>query len=293
MSNANIGASGFRVSSLGLGTETWTRGTDRDEAASIARTFREAGGSLFDVATHAAPLAADILQRDDIISIASGVNPAAPFGQRVDCSRRNLIAQLDAMLSALGRDHVDLWTVGYWDPKTPAFEVADTLEHMVRQGKVRYAGVRGYQGWQLALTHRKDVVAAISPYNLLHRQPETDLFPAADYLGVGIIAGAPLAQGVLSGRHEPSTLQREHPQRYAQAHGLSSGSEAVVQALRTAAEGLGISMAAAALAWVRQQPGVASVLATPRTVAQCEELLKAQTVTLPRAIVKALDDVTL
>ncbi|AZA11435.1 L-glyceraldehyde 3-phosphate reductase [Corynebacterium gerontici] len=281
------------MSSLGLGTETWTRGTDSHEAAAIARAFRDGGGSLFDVAAHAAPLAAKILHREDIVSIASGVNPSAPFGQRVDCSRRNLIAQLDGMLTALGRDHIDLWTVGYWDANTPAFEVADTLEHMVRQGKVRYAGVRGYQGWQLALTHRRDVVAAITPYNLLHRHPETDLFPAAEYLGVGIIAGAPLAQGVLSGRHDLSTLQREHPQRYAQAHGLSSGSEAVVQALKTAAEGLGISMAAAALAWVRHQPGVASVLATPRTAEQCDELLEAQTVTLPRAIVKALDDVTL
>ncbi|GGG68158.1 aldo/keto reductase [Corynebacterium pelargi] len=293
MREATIGASGLRVSTFGLGTETWGKGTDWDQARAIVRTFKDAGGTLVDVSPAAVEMASRLLGSEDIISVASGVNPEAPMGRRVDCSRRNLISQLDGMLRALGRDHIDLWSVGFWDPHTPAFEVADTLEQVVRQGKVRYAGVRGYQGWQLALTHRPSVVAAITPYHLLHRTPETDLFPAAEYLGVGIIAGAPLAQGVLSGRYERGVQAQENPQRYAEAHGLLTGSEAVVKALRTAAEGLGISMAIAAAAWVRHQSGVASILATPRTDEQCAELIAAENVTLPRAIAKALDDVTL
>ncbi|WP_298087829.1 aldo/keto reductase [uncultured Corynebacterium sp.] len=310
-----LGASGLRVSALGLGTATWGAGTDRDEAALILSDFVDAGGSLVDATPiHAASngsrvadeMLGSILRRkglrgEVVLSAASGVDPAQPVGRRVDCSRRALQADLDSLLSRLGVDHVDVWSPGYWDQSTPPEEVADALEFAVRSGRVRYVGLRGYTGWQVAVTHaaagRIRPVAAQHEYSLLQRGPEQELLPACAHLGVGFIAGAPLAQGVLTGKYresipEDSRGASEHAdaevQDYLDPHGVN-----VVGALCTAAEGLGVSPPAAALSWTRDRPGVTSVLMGARTRSQLRELLDAEHVALPKAICDALDDVSL
>lgn len=178
------------MSALGLGTATWGAGTDRDEAALILSDFVDAGGSLVDATPiHAASngsrvadeMLGSILRRkglrgEVVLSAASGVDPAQPVGRRVDCSRRALQADLDSLLSRLGVDHVDVWSPGYWDQSTPPEEVADALEFAVRSGRVRYVGLRGYTGWQVAVTHaaagRIRPVAAQHEYSLLQRGPE-------------------------------------------------------------------------------------------------------------------------
>ncbi|MDO4609348.1 aldo/keto reductase [Corynebacterium sp.] len=308
-----LGASGLRVSAIGLGTATWGAGADAAEAARIMSDFLDAGGDLVDAtpvpggadAERSVRMLRHVLARmgvrdDVVLTASSGVDAARPVGRRVDCSRKSLLAGLDSLLAGLGVDHLDLWSPGYWDAETPPEEVADTLEHAVRSGRVRYAGVRGYSGWQLAVTHaasgRIRPVAAQHEFSLLQRGPEDGLLPACDYLGVGFIAGAPLAQGVLTGKYrhsipEDSRGASEHAdaevQDYLDAHGAT-----VVGALCTAAEGLGVAPAVAALAWARDRPGVSSVLAGARTRAQLRELLATDDVVLPPAIAGALDDVS-
>lgn len=244
-------------------------------------------------------LTGSISREQLVISSAGGVDPDSPLGHRVDTSRRRLLAQLDATLARLGTDHLDLWSVGHWDDRTPPEEVADTLDYAVRTGRVRYAGVRGYAGWQLAVTtaaapHR--IVAAQNEYSLLVRRVEEELVPAARHLGVGVIAAAPLAQGILTGKYRtgiPALSRATTPERDAEVRGyLSNHTQTIVEALHTAADGLGISPGVAALAWVRDRPGVASAVVGARTLAQLDELLGAARKTLPRAITKALDDVS-
>lgn len=296
-----VGRSGLRVSSIGLATRTWGRGTDAEQATLLLNRFQEAGGTLVCLDAPAQAMFPDVARTVDtedlVIAATSGVDARASYGRRVDTSRRNLMRELDATLRATGLDHLDLWTVGHWDPEVPVTEVASTLNQAITEGKVRYAGVRGYEGWQLALTHAAgaDIIAAETEYNLLSRTAETHLFPAAEYLQVGIIAGAPLAHGVLSGQYLhgiPATSRAAAPESV-EVHSAIDASSSVVPALRTAAEGLGISMAVAACAWTRQQPGVSAVTVTPRTVDHLEELLTSTTVHIPRTIGAALDDVTL
>lgn len=306
-----LGASGLRVSALGLGTATWGAGTDADEAAGILGDFVDAGGTLVDATpvqggAAAAELLGRLLRRRGIrgelvLSAASGVDPTRPVGRRVDCSRRALLADLDDLLALLRVDHLDLWSAGYWDPATPPEEVADTLAEAVRSGRVRYAGLRGHTGWQLAVTHaaagRIRPVAAQAEYSLLRRGPEAELLPAAEHLGVGFIAGAPLAQGVLTGKYRDSIPEDSRGaseyadaevQDYLDARGVTA-----VGALATAAEGLGVSVPAAALAWTLTRPGVSAALVGARTRAQLAEALAAGRVRLPKAICDALDDVSL
>ena len=306
-----LGNSGLRVSTLGLGTATWGAGTGSEEASRILGEFLDAGGTLVDASplhrgdTVAQMLGSVMRQRGVahhlIISVASGINPKAPVGKRVDCSRRALQADLDDTLARLGVDHIDLWAPGYWDESTPPWEVIDTMEAAIRAGKVRYCGLRGYTGWQAAVTHaaaeRNVPIFAQHEYSLLQRRPEAELLPACEHLEMGFIAGAPLAQGVLTGKYqhaipENSRAASEYAdaevQDYLDEHGVTA-----VGALATAAQGLGVSAASAAIAWARDRPGVTAILVGARDRAQLRENLAADAVVLPPQIYQALDDVTL
>nr|WP_234040092.1 aldo/keto reductase [Corynebacterium pygosceleis] len=297
---------------MGLGVSTWGESTPAEETGAILRAFLDAGGTLIDTSPAYADGAAenllgDLIRRRTVergrlvLSSSSGVDPTLPLGRRVDCSRRSLMAQLDRSLTALGTDHLDVWSVGFWDPRTPPEEVADTLNWAVRTGRTRYAGVRGYSGWQLAVTHAADqsrrIVAAQSGYSLLDRRAEEELLPAAEHLGVGFLAAAPLAQGVLTGKYRqciPADSRGASPRHDAEVQGLLvPRSATVVEALCTAAEGLDIPPVAAAIAWLRQRTGVTSAVVGVRTVAQLEQAMEGLTAGLPKAIRAALDEVSL
>lgn len=294
------------MSRTGLGTLTWGRDTDADEAAAQLVGFVDAGGTLVDISpgysggaaqSVLAELIGDLVPRSVIVlSAASGEHP----GGLRDCSRRALLTQLDATLNELGTDHLDLWQVTAWDELTPVAEVMETLEHAVRSGRVRYAGLRDYNGWQLAtaaaLAQGPGVVAVQAEYSLLHRGIEAELAPAAAHHGLGVLAAVPLARGVLTGKYRHGTPgdsrgASTHLAASLQAH-LGPASGRVVEAVATAAEGLGTSPLAVALAWVRDRPGVASAIVGARTAAQLTGVLAAGDVTLPTAIRAALDDVS-
>ncbi len=279
-----LGQSGLRVSAIGLSTAQWGQCVALDATPGILKAFLDAGGNLVDVASPGAlrEIRGSVSLREVVLSAASGVNPALPAGRRVNCSRRALLNDLDALLAELGVEHLDLWSVAYWDPHTPVDEVCGALDHAVTTGRVRYAGVRDYSGWQLAATHaRRGVVAAQVPYSLLVREAELEVMPAAEYLGVGIIAADPLAHGVLTGQMAPDD---PHAPRLG---GQRAGK--ISEALRTAAEGLGLSAATAAVAWVRQRQAVASTLVEAR---DREDIRRCMQARLPGPIQKALDDIS-
>lgn len=315
-----VGNSGLRVSGLGLGTLSWGRGTPGDEAAAQLVAFVEAGGTLVDTSPAysdgaseqvLAELVGDVVPRDDlVISGSAGIAPAAQFGRRVDCSRRGLLAQLDKTLTALGTDYLDLWQVATWDEQTPIAEIASTLDYAVSSGKVRYTGVRGHLGWQLATVasatgsagagtsyrHSSAIIASQAEYSLLAREVEDEVIPAALHHGIGMFAVVPLAGGVLTGKYRdgiPSDSRGADEYRGSMIQTyLGKESLRVIEAVVTAADGLGTSPLAVALAWVRDRPGVAAAIVGTRDLAQLTGALAAAEITLPPAITAALDDVS-
>lgn len=301
-----------------MATHTWGTHTDTDDAGVQLVAFVEAGGTLVDTSPAytgggaqriLAELLGDLVSRDDLVlsgcaGIAPRVTPA-PVGPAVpdathtdvDTSRRALLRQLDRTLLELGTDHLDIWSVGVWDPRTPLEEVAATLEFAVRSGKVRYAGVRGFNAWQLAsLAALAPTSAAQTPYSLLARGAETDFVPAAQHHGVGVIASAPLAGGILTGKYRdgvPADSRGADESTAADIRdSLDERATRVVDALVTAADGLGTSPLAVALAWIRDRPGVASMIVGARDIGQLTGVLAAEALELPRAIAAALDDVS-
>jgi len=308
----HLGRSGLIVSRLALGTMTWGRDTDEDDAAAQLIAFREAGGTLVDTAnTYAGGeservlgrLLADVVPRDEVVlaTKAYGVTGPGPMGRGT--SRGHLLSALDASLERLGVDHVDLWQLHAWDPVTPWDEALAAVDTAVQSGKVRYAGVSNYSGWQLAATstwqkalRHAPIVSDQVEYSLLQRGIEREVVPAAQALGVGLLPWSPLGRGVLTGKYRngspaDSRGASEHFKGFVAPY-LDESSRSVVDSVLTAADGLGVSPVAVALAWVRDRPGVVAPIVGARTAAQLQAALAAESVELPPAIREALDDVS-
>ncbi|MGW5382025.1 aldo/keto reductase [Nocardia sp. NPDC003963] len=320
MEQRTVGRSGLRVSRIGLATHTWGSHTDPETAAAQLIAFAESGGTLVDTSPAytggaaqriLADLLGDLVSRDELV-LCAGAGlvphlPATPAGSdpphtqariSVDCSRRTLLRQLDRTLLELGTDHLDLWQITAWDPGTPLDEIAATLQYAVTSGRTRYAGVRGFTAWQLAsLAAVSPITAVQTSYSLLTRGAEDDTAPAAAHHGAGLVATAPLAGGILTGKYRdgvPADSRAADEATAAEIRGRldDDRATAVVDALVTAADGLATSPLAVALAWVRDRPGVASMLVGARDMGQLTGVLAAETLELPRAIAAALDDVS-
>lgn len=305
------------MSRLALGTMTWGADTDSHEASDQLTAFLDAGGSTVDTAPgygdgHAESLLGSLLgktvrREDVVISTKAGITRRG--GQTVvDTSRRALLDTLDLSLANLDTDHVDLWQVHTWGGHTaghtPLEETLSALDYAVATGRARYVGVSNFSGWQCAraVTLQESspvhatVIANQVEYSLLARGPEREVLPAAEALGVGILAWSPLGRGVLTGKYRYGTPadSRGASQRFAGfVEGyLDPASRRVVDAVATAAEGLGCSPLEVALAWLRDRPGVSAAIVGARTAAQLRASLAAEAVRLPVEIAGALDDVS-
>ena len=292
---------------------TWGRDTDEDDAAAQLIAFREAGGTFVDTADVYAGgqselvlgrLLAEVVPRDEMLvaTKAYGVTGPGPMGRGT--SRGHLLAALDASLDRLQLDYLDLWQLHAWDRVTPWEEAMAAIDTAVASGRVRYAGVSNYCGWQLAATAthqrswpgRAPLVANQVEYSLLERGVEREVVPAALELGIGLLPWSPLGRGVLTGKYRNGSPADS---RGASAHFasfiepyLDDGASSVVDAVLTAADGLGVSPVAVALAWVRDRPGVVAPIVGARTAAQLQASLAAEAVELPVEIRAALDDVS-
>jgi aryl-alcohol dehydrogenase-like predicted oxidoreductase len=309
----HLGRSGLVVSRLGLGTMTWGRDTDEDDAAAQLIAFREAGGTLLDTANVyvngeseqvVGRLLKDVVPRDEVIlaSKAHGVMGPGPMGRGT--SRGHLLSALDASLKRLQTDWIDLWQLHAWDVVTPWEEALSALDTAVSSGRVRYAGVSNYSGWQQgavtawqrAVPGRAPIISNQVEYSLLQRGVEREVVPSALDQGVGLLPWSPLGRGVLSGKYRhgvpgDSRGASQHFQAWLQPY-LTEAAASVVDAVLTAADGLGVSPVAIALAWVRDRPGVTAPIVGARTSAQLQGSLAAESLVLPEPVRQALDDVS-
>jgi aryl-alcohol dehydrogenase-like predicted oxidoreductase len=313
MQQRAVGASGLRVSALGLGTMTWGRDTDEHEARDQLIAFAEAGGTFVDTAAGYADggseqllggLIGDVMSRDEIVLATKAGISRRGGSRQVDTSRRGLLEGLDSSLRRLGTDHVDLWQVHVWSDETPLEETLAALDHAVSTGRATYVGISNYTGWQTAqaatwqraVPGRATLVSTQVQYSLLAREVEYDVVPAAQALGLGVLAWSPLAGGVLTGKYRTGTPSDSRGARSDFAGRIESylddRGRGIVEAVARAADGLGWTPQQVALAWVRDRPGVTAPLVGARTAAQLRDALGVVDLTLPAEIGGALDDVS-
>lgn len=310
MEQRSLGDSGLFVSRFALGTMTWGRDTDEFDARDQLRAYLESGGNFIDTADVYADggsesilgaLIAEFGVRDQVV-IATKAVSQPNTARRFNASRAHILRCLDDSLRRLGVDTIDVWQLHAPDPLTPIEESLGALRTAVESGKVRYVGVSNYSGWQLAQAHalQSGSIAPIRStqmeYSLLERGIEREVVPAATSLGVGVLPWSPLGRGVLTGKYRhgmpsQSRASSDHFSRFVSLY-LDDRHRRVVDAVATAAEGLGVAPIEVALAWVRDRPGVTAPILGARTVEQLQQALAAETVELPDEIVHALDDVS-
>lgn len=306
-----LGRTGLRVSSLGLGTMTWGRDTDEGDAGEQLRDFVDAGGNLVDTAASygggaseeiIGRLLGSTISRDDVLLCTKAGIRSTAHGSSIDASRGSLLDSLDASLARLGVNHVDVFCVQSPDPRTPLTETLDALRRAVDSGRARYVALANHPGWQVGRAsallegHGLELAAAQVEYSLLERGVEREVVPAAVDLGVGVLAWSPLGRGVLTGKYRrtipaDSRAASSHLAGFVQPY-LDADATSIVEAVATAAEGLERPALEVALAWLLGRPGVSSALIGPRTPAQLRSCLPAADLELPGALAGALDDIS-
>lgn len=299
------------MSRLALGTMAWGAGTTIEDARDHLKTYLAAGGDFVDTAygygdgaseEALGAMLGDLVPREDLV-ICTKAGISRRTGTRVvDTSRRTLMHQLETSLKRMGTPYVDLWLVHTWSDDTPLEETLSALEWAVTSGRARYVGVSNYSGWQAAhaatllSANRIPLVANEIEYSLLNRLAEDELASAAQSLGFGLLPWSPLGRGVLTGkyRHGIPADSRAASRDFSGLAGLNLTEEAgqIVDAVAIAAQGMNVSPAEIALAWVRDRPGVVAPVVGARTTAQLRTALSSEDLQLPTELVQALNDVS-
>ncbi|MGX6607076.1 aldo/keto reductase [Micromonosporaceae bacterium Da 78-11] len=316
MEYRTLGRSGCAVSALCLGTMTFGDESDEKTAHAQLDLFVEAGGTFVDTAdVYSAGGSESIIGRwfgsrpasvtEPIVLATKGRFPMAADRNGAGLSARHLTRALDASLTRLGLDSVDLYQAHSWDPVTPLDETLRTLDGFVRSGKIRYYGFSNFTGWQLTkavlLARELGLTGPISlqpQYSLLVREIEYEIVPAAQDAGLGLLPWSPLGGGWLTGKYRRdqrptgSTRLGEDPERGMEAWDRRGTERTwdIVDAVQRIADARGVSMAEVALAWVNDRPAVTATILGARTTEQLATNLKAVGLHLDPAETAALDE---
>ncbi|MCR6490097.1 aldo/keto reductase family protein [Amycolatopsis sp. OK19-0408] len=309
-----LGRSGLNVSEISYGN--WlTHGSqvEEEQAHACIKAALDAGITTFDTADVYANTAAESVlgrglkgQRRESLEIFTKVFwPTGPKGPNdKGLSRKHILESANASLSRLGTDYVDLYQAHRFDRTVPLEETMLAFADLVRQGKVLYVGVSEWtaeqisRGAALARELKIPFVSNQPQYNMLWRVIEDQVIPASEREGLSQIVWSPIAQGVLTGKYKPG---QDYPAG-SRATDEKGGANMVarflgedvlkrVAELEPLAEQAGLSLAQLAVAWVLQNPNVASAIIGASRPEQVHENVKAAGQKLDADLLKAIDDV--
>ena len=316
MDYRTLGRTGCAVSTLALGTMTFGDETTEEESHRQIDRFVEAGGTLVDTAdVYSRGTSEEIIgrwfakrpgeMRERVVLATKGRFAMGEGPNEVGLSRRHLTSALDSSLRRLGVECIDLYQVHAFDPLTPLEETLQFLDDAVTSGKIHYAGLSNFTGWQLQravdVAEHRGLVRPVTlqpQYNLLAREIEWEILPAAEANGLGLLPWSPLGGGWLTGKYRrderPTGATRlgENPDRGVEAYDRRSSLDRtwrVIDATQSVAEELGASMAQVALAWLVDRPTVTSVIIGARTLEQLEDNLGAAGLHLSEEHTRRLD----
>jgi 1-deoxyxylulose-5-phosphate synthase len=301
-----LGDSDLQVSEICLGTWTTFGGSlDDDAAIALVDAAFDAGINFFDTAnTYSEGRSEEVLGRAlaarprDSYVLATKLRAQAPDGGR-GVSRAQVLHQIDQSLERLGAEFVDLYQCHWWDDEVPLAETLEAMTEIVEAGKVRYVGCSNWSGAQiqqaidLAREHGYVKIVSSQPeYSLLHREPEEDVIPVSKANGISQVVYSPLAQGVLSGKYAPGEPASEGTRASARPEWMEYFEDDVlehVQRLGPIADGLGITTAQLALAWILREPNVASAIVGSSRPEQLRDNAAASDVDLDQATMRAAE----
>jgi aryl-alcohol dehydrogenase-like predicted oxidoreductase len=307
MQYRQLGRSGLKVSAIGLGGNTFGNGADEAQTGRIINRALDVGINFIDTADvysrgvseqHVGKAVAGRRQQALIATKVNGRMGDLPNDQGL--SRKHIIEGIEASLTRLGTDYVDLYQVHQVDQTTPIQETLAALDDLVRQGKVRYIGCSNFAAWQVCealwTADRKNLTpfASVQPrYNIFDRAIERELVPFCRQYGIGIIPYSPLAGGLLTGKYTPGeppppdTRAGRNPRMQGQ---MTQERMEQVSALAKLARDQGHSVGELALAWLLSRPEVSTIIAGATKPEQVDANAKAAEWTLSDADLKQIDE---
>ncbi len=315
MEYVNLGRTGLRVSRVCLGMMSFGNDSDRpwvldeDHAEPIVRAAVEGGITFFDTADTYSGGASEVatgrllpkyLSREEMVVATKVFMPVTPGENGGGLSRKHIMAGIDASLSRLGLEYVDLYQIHRWDPRTPIEETMEALHDVVKSGKARYLGASSMFAWQFAeaqhvadLNHWTRFVSMQPHYNLIYREEEREMIPQCMHQGVGIIPWSPLARGVLAGNRSRDGERRTTRSDtdgftdylYSQATDFD-----VVERVAEVAAARQVPAAQVALAWLLTKPGVTAPIIGATKPSHLADALAAEQLTLSDDEVARLEE---
>lgn len=313
-----LGRSGLVVSDLCLGTmifgEDSGRSTPADEATRIIHRYLDAGGNHIDTANvYADGRSEEIVgaaiedRRSDVVLATKVRFPRGEGANEQGLSRQHIMQEVHASLRRLQTDWIDLLYMHCWDPVTPLSESLRAVDDLVRDGKVRYVGVSNFKAWQLMkalglcdANGWARFVAGQYQYSLIKRDIEYEFTDLCATEGVGLTPWSPLGGGFLSGKYDPDERPTDPEEEGRIAMMGDEAEEAwhrrnternwrILEAVDAIASARGATHAQIALAWLRAQDVVSSVILGVRTLEQLEENLGAAAIDLTADELDRLD----
>ncbi|GGD57378.1 aldo/keto reductase [Paenibacillus nasutitermitis] len=310
MKYRNLGASGVKVSVLGLGTNSFGKRADKETSAAIIHHALDNGINFIDTAniyTHSESeriIGQALEGRRHEVVLATKAGLARGGGPNESgSSRYHLMAELEASLKRLKTDYVDLYQIHTFDPNTPLEETLRTLDDMVRSGKVRYIGASNYAAWELmkslGISEYRGLNRFVSTqisYSLADRTPENELVPMCLDQGVGIIPYFPLAGGILTGKYNSPEAAPEGSRadtdpnfkRYMGNDRIGLGRE-----ISRLAQEEGASPGVLSIAWLIGRPAVSTVIVGATKVQQLTENLASVSLPLSERLTEELEALSL
>jgi aryl-alcohol dehydrogenase-like predicted oxidoreductase len=309
MDQTHLGRSGLSVSRLCLGTMNFGWKTSEEDSHAIMDRAHSEGINFFDTANVygfevGKGRTEEVLgtwfaqggeRRERTVLATKVYGSMSDWPNDTFLSARNIIRACDASLDRMQTDWIDLYQFHHVDLSTPWDEIWQACETLVAQGKVLYVGSSNHAGWQLAAgteaaraRHFTGLVSEQSIYNLLVRDIEQEVIPAAQHYGIGIIPWSPLQGGLLAGVLAKQEGSRRNDER----------NEKRIEELRPQLQRYedlcaewGLAPADVGLAWLLAQPAVTAPIIGPRTMEQFEGSLKALGITLSAEQLSALDEI--
>jgi aryl-alcohol dehydrogenase-like predicted oxidoreductase len=315
MDYVNLGSAGLRVSRVCLGMMSYGSSAWRDwvldepDAEPIVRAAVEGGITFFDTADMYSDgvseevtgrLLPKYLAREEMVVATKVFNPMGPGENQRGLSRKHVLAAIDASLTRLGMDYVDLYQTHRWDRDTPIEETMEALHDVVRSGKARYLGASSMFAWQFAkaqhVAERNGWTRFVSMqphYNLLYREEEREMIPQCIDQGVGVIPWSPLARGVLAGnrgREGERRTTRSASDSFADWLYAQPTDFDVVDRVNDVAEERGAKPAQIALAWLLHKPGVTAPIVGATKLSHLEDALAAAELSLSEEEIARLEE---
>jgi aryl-alcohol dehydrogenase (NADP+) len=281
---------------------------DRDASKPFFQRALEKGITFFDTANVYSIGASEevtgrwlreFARREEVV-VATKVNgPMGKGANEKGLSRKSIMAQIDASLTRLGMDYVDLYQIHRFDYETPIEETLEALNDVVRAGKARYIGASSMYAWQfakmLAVSDENGWSRFVSmqpQYNLVYREEEREMLPLCRGEGIGVIPWSPLARGFLAGgRAQPKegNTERARTDEFSPRLYFREADHKVVDAVGQVAKARGLTNMQVALAWVLKNPAITAPIVGASKLGHLEEAVSALEVTLSDEEVKALE----